>query len=315
MKSIAIIIPFFGNWPEWIDLFFNSCKRNETINFIFFTDCEIKQNLGKNLKFIPISFAKYNEHVSHKLNINFAPDNAYKLCDLKPFYGFIHKDLFKSYDFFGFGDLDLIWGDIRHFITEDILSKYDVITTHDDRISGHLTLFKNNEDNRTKVFKIKDWQKKIEAKKMVTITENFLTRKYFPIFNLNVFIKKVLRRIIGREKVILINNNINKLYKKTSNYKKRKLYFKEQYTTPLTYIYWLDKTLHDKQPDTWFYENGVITNERDIGKIFIYIHFMNFKSGKYKKDGRKHWQSGFYNVSENDTTSKIKINKEGIFQK
>lgn len=314
MKTIAIIIPYFGKWPEWIDVFFHSCEQNKTIDFIFFTDCEIKNNLNNNLKFIPISFDRYNEEVSKKLKINFKPKNAYKLCDLKPFYGYIHKDLLENYDFYGFGDLDLFWGDIRSFYTDDILNNYDVVSTHDDRISGHLNLFRNNETNIQIPFKIKDWKKKLEEKKMVTITENYLTRVYFPMFNFNVIVKKILRRIIGRERVIYINNIINKRYKKTSNYKKRRLYFKEQYTTPLTYIYWLDNTLHDEQPDTWFYENGTVTNKRDIGKNFIYIHFMNFKDGKYRKDGKKIWHTGFYKVKNEDINKRICINKEGIFQ-
>ena len=32
-----------------------------------------------------------------------------------------------GYDFWGHCDMDLIWGDIRNFITEDVLSKYDKI--------------------------------------------------------------------------------------------------------------------------------------------------------------------------------------------
>lgn len=313
MKKIAIIIPYFGKWPDWIDLFFFSCAKNPTIDFMIFTDCEIKDIIQENIKLFPISFSEYSKYVSEQLNITFSPNNPYKLCDLKPFYGYLHRDLLIGYDFYGFGDVDLVYGDLRAFITDDILDRFGVISTHDDRISGHFCLFKNNDENINKVFKVKEWKNKLEAEKMVTITENFLTRLYFPIFNFNIFVKKILWRFIGREMVIKINNKVNRVYKKTTLYFKKKLFFKEQYTTPLSYIYWIDDTLHDAQPDTWFYKDGNVTNDRDKFKKFIYIHFMNFKNGKYRKDKMDLWPKKFYNVKKNRITDGVCINKQGIF--
>lgn len=42
--KIAIIIPYFGKFPEWIDLFLYSCSRNAKlsegieVNWLIFTD-------------------------------------------------------------------------------------------------------------------------------------------------------------------------------------------------------------------------------------------------------------------------------------
>jgi hypothetical protein len=312
--TIALVIPYFGKWPEWSEIFFESCKRNPTVDFIFFTNCGKPDVVANNLVFHEVSYEGYCELVSRSLNINFAPKNPYKLCDLKPFFGFIHRDILNEYSFYGFCDIDLLFGDIRYFFTDKILSLYNVISTHDDRISGHLNIFKNTDENVQMPFRIKNWALKLEQPNMVTITENFLTRIYFPIFKVNILVKKVLRQIIGRENVIKINNIINKWYKKTSSYKKKKLYFVEQYTTPLTYIYWKDGTLHDDHPNVWLYENGKVTNDREEGIGFIYIHFMNFKSGKYRKDNTKVWPTNFYNVENYSIKDKILINRSGIFK-
>lgn len=38
MNQIAFIIPYFGKWPEWMDLYLYSCSRQKNIDFIFYTN-------------------------------------------------------------------------------------------------------------------------------------------------------------------------------------------------------------------------------------------------------------------------------------
>ena len=49
-----------------------------------------------------------------------------------------------EYDFWGYCDIDLIFGNIRKFITDDILDKYDKILSR-----GHFTLFRNKDSINT----------------------------------------------------------------------------------------------------------------------------------------------------------------------
>jgi len=65
------------------------------------------------------------------------------LHDLKPAYGTIFEDYLESYDFWGHTDIDMIYGDIKKFITDNILRKYDVITSRDKYLAGFFTLYKN----------------------------------------------------------------------------------------------------------------------------------------------------------------------------
>ena len=114
---IAIFIPYFGNWPYWIDLYMHSCKKNKDVDFYFFTDCGIPSGFSgiDNLHFASVTFFDYCQLVSDRLGIDFHPQDSYKLCDLKPFYGHIHEGILEkgNYSFWGFGDVDLVWGDIR----------------------------------------------------------------------------------------------------------------------------------------------------------------------------------------------------------
>lgn len=111
-NKIAFIIPYFGRWPEWMPLYLYSCSRQKGIDFLFFTDCERPGRTYPNTRFFPISFADYCQKVSSALAIGFRPSSPYKLCDLKPFYGLIHREELSGYDWWGFGDMDVVYGSI-----------------------------------------------------------------------------------------------------------------------------------------------------------------------------------------------------------
>ena len=61
--------------------------------------------------------------------------------------------------FYGWCDTDLLFGDIRSVYTDEILARYDVLSTHADRISGHFALFRNTRRNRTMYRRIYRWQR------------------------------------------------------------------------------------------------------------------------------------------------------------
>ena len=296
------MIPYFGKFPEWSDLFFETLKANATIDFYFFTDCDIEKYQSENIKYQKISFEDYVALVNKKSHIQFNPKNAYKICDLRPLFGYIHKDIFENYDFYGWTDMDILFGDIRSFYTDDILSKYDVLSTHSIRLSGHLSLFRNNVRNRMMFKKIYKWKEALANDKFIGIDENGLINAY----TLTIFDK------IQQKYNININNFLTRYI---SQNKIKKLYLKEQYTTPFTQIPWLDGTINSEQPNTWYYINGVITNNKDGSRSFIYLHFMNFKNSQWRHDGTKAPWEGLSSIcfaEAKDIRKGIIIDQSGI---
>lgn len=300
--SICILIPYFGKFPEWSALFFESVKKNETIDFYFFTDCDIEQYQAPNIKYAKLSFQDYLKLVNQKKNLKFNPSNAYKICDLRPLFGALHHDIIEHYDFYGWTDMDILFGNIRSFYTEEILSKYDVFSTHDVRISGHFSLFKNTMKNKLMYKKIYRWQEALDKKEFVGIDEHGLTNAY----TLTIFDK------INQKFNLNIDNFITRYF---STLKKKKLYFREQYTTPFTVIPWIDESINSNHPITWYYKDGIITNDRDESRNFIYLHFMNFKNSQWRHDGTKAPWEGLSTIcfaEVKDMAKGIKIDLTGI---
>ena len=160
---ILILIPHFGPWPEWIDLFVESCRANKGIDWVLFTDAADPENSAPNLRCVRTSFADYKALVRERLGIRFDPADPYKLCDIRPALGEVHRDLLGGYDFFGFGDIDLVYGDIRATYDDDTLAACDALSTHPERCSGHFFLMRNREDLITGYGRVSGWRRKLET--------------------------------------------------------------------------------------------------------------------------------------------------------
>jgi len=149
-----------------MDLYIESCKWNPSINCLFFTDCGLPKNRTKNVKYIHMSLDEFNILASSKLNISvnikrpINTKNSYKLCHFKPAYGLIFEDYLKNYDFWGYGDIDVIYGNIRKFVTDYVL-QYDLISFSSKIVAGHFALYKNCPRMNKKFTKINNWQNKM----------------------------------------------------------------------------------------------------------------------------------------------------------
>lgn len=161
MKSIMLLDVYFGKLPSWINLFIETCKYNPTVNWTIFTDDKFPKNKCKNVKFIKSSVNKINKLMSEKLNLNIKVENPYKFCDLRPAFGVIFKDYFKGYDYWGHTDLDVLFGNIRTFITGSLTSKFDIISSDPRKICGPFTIFKNIEKVNLLYKKLKPSYKEI----------------------------------------------------------------------------------------------------------------------------------------------------------
>jgi len=141
--KIVFVLVYFGEWPSWFPAFIQSCRHNRTVSWLIFTDCDTSGIQAENVTFVPFTMDDFGRLASDKLGFPVSHDNPYKLCDFKPAYGLIFEGYLAGYDFWGHCDLDVIWGDISKFITDDILNQYDVISARKEKMCGHFSLYRN----------------------------------------------------------------------------------------------------------------------------------------------------------------------------
>lgn len=259
MKPLILISPWFGPWPSWINFFAESCRLNPEIDWLIPTDQDPPENRPGNIRYLKTSFDEYKESSGDILGIDLSGLLPYKICDLKPCLGLIHEADIKAYGSFGFCDIDVIFGDLRGIYDDNLLSDFDAISTHPDRISGHLAVFRNTPRMRNYFRGVEGWQDYLESSKYIGMDEDQFARLFR-----SRGIRRLIRKIIGPRALFL-----------------------ERYTTPGGDIVWPDGGLG---PSEWRWQRGKLSHERG-GERSIYLHVMFWHSDRWRKpeSGRAPW--------------------------
>lgn len=127
--------------PNYFPLWLSTCKWNPTIDFFIITDDRRDYEYPNNVKKVYMEFTDLQKMVQKSFEFPISLETPYKLCDYKPAYGEIFSHWLKDYDYWGYCDIDLFWGNIRKYVTDEILSSYKRIFSR-----GHCSIFLNNKE-------------------------------------------------------------------------------------------------------------------------------------------------------------------------
>ena len=159
---VLILIPYFGAWPPWMALFLESCRWNADIDWLFLTDCgPLEADVPDNVRVVATSLDGFLRLASDRLGIEIAWREAYKICDLRLGLGTICREHVAGYDFFGWGDLDVIYGNLRSFLTPEVLG-HDIVSFCADHLSGHLCLMRSDPRVLESYREFESWRPKME---------------------------------------------------------------------------------------------------------------------------------------------------------
>ena len=273
-RKIVLLTCYMGTLPDYFPYFAASCNKNPDIDFIVFNDRIGQSEQHGNLRIVKITFDEFNRLASQKLGLNINISNGYKIADFKPVYAMVFDNFIEGYDFWGYVDLDIIWGNLRHFITDDLLDNYDVITTKEKWIAGHFTIFRN-----TPFFQ-----------QLITATDDYKQRLEDPTYNW--FIEESCRRWLGEQfslEYLQANKMPVSIYDIVMEYQKQgKLRF---YCRDVIREY-------PQVPINYLYNNGVFTDLNN-GQEFMYFHLLTIKKlwrfymPAYKKIPEKFFITGY----------------------
>lgn len=144
-NSIAFICPYFGKMPWYFGFFIKTCEYNNDIDFYIITDNIIDIPTPSNVKVVRSSFKEVIDKIVDRLELTVNIMTPYKLCDFKPTYGVVFNDILEAgnYEFWGHCDIDVVFGRIRYFITDEILENNDLVSVRHEYTSGFFMIYRN----------------------------------------------------------------------------------------------------------------------------------------------------------------------------
>lgn len=149
-NKIILIQLWFGKIPDYFWYHIETTKNLENIDFLLVTDQDVDLKL-QNYKVIKVTPVEIENKVSAMLNYEYKIENFRKINDLKSCYGELFEDEIANYQYFGFYDIDTLFGDFKKWIFPHI-PEYDVISFADslyhNRLGGPLTIIRNTYDFR-----------------------------------------------------------------------------------------------------------------------------------------------------------------------
>ena len=171
LPSVCLVACYFGAPPGWINHYLLSCAYNPSTDFLIITDQEDFPVVPPNVRVKRLSRSSFERLATNKIGLEIALSHPRKLCDFKPTYGHLFEEFLDGWDYWGYTDLDVIYGDLRRFLSTAMLQEYDVFTARREFLVGHFTLFRNNRRMRTLYQQSADFRATLRSPQVLSFDE------------------------------------------------------------------------------------------------------------------------------------------------
>ena len=184
---IYIFIVYYGQVPNYFQLFLDSLGINTDILTVFFvSDINLSSfTIPENLIQIKLSFNNIRERISKLLLTTYGKSvladdlvkNAYKLVDFKITFPVLFDDILQEYnisknDYVGWGDCDIIYGKFSNFI--NFKEPYEIIGGW----HGHLTAIRNTDSFKNLYKAIPNYFDLVADNNTTYVTDEIAYRPY-----------------------------------------------------------------------------------------------------------------------------------------
>lgn len=145
-SKTLLILPYFGRFKNYFQLFLLSFSYNTNFDLLIFTDQNmLEYSIPSNVFVKKIKFDEFKKIIQSHFDFPICLSAPYKLCDFKPSYGYLFQDCadFQKYQYWGYCDCDLIFGNLIPVLELEKKGYLKIFA------NGHLTLYKNTPENNS----------------------------------------------------------------------------------------------------------------------------------------------------------------------
>lgn len=164
MARLAFLIPYLGKWPHWMEFFLESVRANDQVHF-WLVGAELPKCLRvpPNVFTYPMDVAEIEHRLSNAFNKIIKLQDSHKLCDFRPAYGVAYQDILREYEYWGYCDIDLLFGNLDPVLELLETQRPDIFSgwgSH--QVVGHFTIMRNADVINQLFHEIDDWEGRLK---------------------------------------------------------------------------------------------------------------------------------------------------------
>lgn len=142
--TIHLLSLCYGELPSWIDKFIERINSQDvSLKCTCLGDVELESK--DNFNFVRLSARDLCERVSKLVDVCCKKSTSVAFSDFRPAFGDLFSDIIQDCDWWGWCDLNVVFGQLSNFVFPSTLTEYDVITISPIFLSRSLTLLKNTQ--------------------------------------------------------------------------------------------------------------------------------------------------------------------------
>ncbi len=132
--------------------------------------------MPSNISFAKISLSGFRELASARLGFQISIEDPYKICDFKPAFGLLFEEHLSGYQYWGYCDLDMVFGDIAGFLNRVMSENPDIISNYSGFMSGPLSIYRNTPEINRLFQDCPDYRKIFQNTKHYAFDENIRSK-------------------------------------------------------------------------------------------------------------------------------------------
>ena len=148
MITKCFIVPYFGEYPEWMPHWERNTERMRGLGYDFLFDTDE---------------AAFQDRVRDKLGIECPPmTGTGNIWEFRPALGVLYADEISEFSYWGHTDFDVLYGRVEEWVTDDFLDGVSIHSNHHNYICGFWSLYANEPFVNNLFRRSPDWQKYME---------------------------------------------------------------------------------------------------------------------------------------------------------
>jgi hypothetical protein len=140
--KVLLLLPYFGSFGPWFPLYLRSLANQHTIDLLLLSDGDPPE-LPANARRVELTFDRLRDMATARLQTTVLLDRMRNICDLRPAYGLVFEEYIRPYEYWAFGDEDVLYGDVDALLGPLLDGSFDLISPGTNGKSGHLTVLRN----------------------------------------------------------------------------------------------------------------------------------------------------------------------------